>query len=101
MSSGFLNEKLMCPKANEEANQAIDNTKNEEILECHHCNKFGHMEDQCFDLHPFLHCGKTNNHLDRCQNKKKLLKQTIHYGWINPWQWNLTAKNFVSILQSS
>ena len=24
---------------------------------CSHCQRIGHMEDQCFDLHPCRHCG--------------------------------------------
>jgi hypothetical protein len=50
------------------------------------------MENQCFDLHPCLHCGKTNHHLDKCQKKKKDKKKIIHYGWISSWQWNQQVK---------
>jgi hypothetical protein len=55
---------------------------------CQHCHRVGHLETQCFDLHPCLHCGKTNHLSEKCQKKKKI-KKTINYGWITSWKWNL------------
>jgi hypothetical protein len=54
---------------------------------CQYYHRVGHFETQCFDLHPCLHCGKTNHLSKKCQKKKKV-KKTIHYGWINSWRWN-------------
>ena len=48
---------------------------------CQHCHRVGHLESQCFDLHPFLHRGKTNNLFEKCQ-KKKMVKKMVNYGWI-------------------
>jgi hypothetical protein len=58
---------------------------------CQHCHRVGHLETQCFDLHPCLHCGKTNHLSEKCRKKKKV-KKTIHYGWINSWKWNQQVK---------
>jgi hypothetical protein len=58
---------------------------------CQHCHRVGHLESQCFDLHPCLHCGKTNHLPKKCRKKKKV-KQTINYGWINSRNWNKQVK---------
>jgi hypothetical protein len=58
---------------------------------CQHCHRVGHLETQCFDLHPCIHCGKTIHLSKKCQKKKKV-KKTIHYGWINAWKWNEQVK---------
>jgi hypothetical protein len=55
------------------------------------------METECFDLHPCLHCGKTNHLSKNVERRIKVKKQTIHYGWISSWQWNLQ----VNILHKS
>jgi hypothetical protein len=59
---------------------------------CQHCNRVGHMENQCFDLHPCQHCGKHNHSSDRCSTLKKPARLKIHYEWIDPWQWSSTTK---------
>jgi hypothetical protein len=58
---------------------------------CQHCHRVGHLESQCFDLHPCLHCGKTNHLSEKCHKKKKV-KKTINYGWITSWKWNQQVK---------
>jgi hypothetical protein len=58
---------------------------------CQHCHRVGHLETHCFDLHPCLHCGKTNHLSEKCQKKKKI-KKSINYGWINSWKWNQQVK---------
>ena len=50
------------------------------------------MEDQCFDPHPFQHCGKRNHASEKCSKRNKPTRLKIHYGWINPWQWTSTTK---------
>jgi hypothetical protein len=39
---------------------------NKEKLEYQHCQRTGHKEDQCFDLHPCQHCSKKNHSTDKC-----------------------------------
>jgi hypothetical protein len=46
----------------------------EQILICQHCQRVGHIEDQCFDLHPCEHCGKHNHHSKRCFKRKTTCK---------------------------
>jgi hypothetical protein len=48
-----------------------------------HCHQVGHMENQCFDHHHCLHCGKTNHHSDKRKKRKKYKRKTIRYGWIS------------------
>jgi hypothetical protein len=79
VSAGFLQEKSILNVANQ-------NDK------CQHCNRVGHMEDQCFDLHPCQNCGKSNHASDKCSKRNKPARLKIHYEWIDPWQWSLTAK---------
>ena len=50
VSAGFLNENLKAPKATTQVIQSVDETKQEEILECQHCRKVGHMENHCFNF---------------------------------------------------
>lgn len=83
VSVGFLAGNLSGLEAIEDINQADDAKHLEEILERRHCHRVGHMEDQCFDLHSCLHCGKTNHHSNKCRKKKKDKKKTIHLAWIN------------------
>jgi hypothetical protein len=64
----------------------------EQIPKCQHCHRVGHMEDQCFDLHPCEHCGKHNHPSDRCSKCKKSARVKNHYGWITSWQWSSTIK---------
>jgi hypothetical protein len=45
---------------------------------CQHCNRVGHMENQCFDLHPCQHCGKHNHSSERCSILNKLARLKIH-----------------------
>jgi hypothetical protein len=75
VSAGFLDENLKTLEVNEEVknvDDTVDDKNIEKILDkCQHCHRVGHMENQCFDLHPCLHCGKTNHHSDKCQKKKK------------------------------
>jgi hypothetical protein len=59
---------------------------------CQHCNRVGHKENQCFDLHPCQHCGKHNHSSDKCSTLKKPTRLKIHYEWIDPWQWSSTTK---------
>jgi hypothetical protein len=62
------------------------------IPKCQHCHRVGHMEDQCFDLHPCEHCAKHNHPSDRCSKSKKPARVKNHYGWITFWQWSSSAK---------
>ena len=57
-SAGFLNE-----------SSSSDLPK---IVKCQHCDKVGHMKDQCFDLHPCMGCGKRTH----CSTKCFLLKKS-------------------------
>ena len=59
---------------------------------CSHCQRTGHMEDQCFDLHPCCHCGKYNHSSAKCRNQHKSGRLKIHYAWIDPWEWSSTVK---------
>jgi hypothetical protein len=74
VSAGFLDENLKTPEVNEEVKNVddiIDDKHIEKKLDkCQHCHRVGHMENQCFDLHPCLHCGKTNHHSDKCQKEE-------------------------------
>ena len=59
---------------------------------CSHCQRTVHMEDQCFDLHPCRHCGKSNNSLEKCRKQQQTTRLMIHYEWIDPWKWSSTVK---------
>ena len=81
VSAGFLHENLTSPVP-----------VKLQSVKCQYFQRVGHMEDQCFDLHPCHHCGKCNHASQKCskRNKPRILK--IHYGWINPWKWTSTTK---------
>ena len=49
VSAGFLHEKFTSPVP-----------VKLQSVKCQYCQRIGHMEDQCFDLHPCQHCGKCN-----------------------------------------
>jgi hypothetical protein len=53
-------------------------------FKCQHCNRVGHMENNCFDLHPCQHCGKHNHSSERCSTLKKPTRLKLHYEWIDP-----------------
>jgi len=40
-----------------------------------HCDRVGHMKDQCFDLHPCEHCHKTTHSSNKCFRNKPLLQE--------------------------
>jgi hypothetical protein len=80
-SVGFLQEDSLSPVQVQHHN-----------VTCQHCNRVGHMENKCFDLHPCQHCGKHNHSSDRCSTLKKPARLKIHYEWIDPWQWSSTTK---------
>jgi hypothetical protein len=63
-----------------------------QIPKCQHCHRVGHMDDQCFDLHPCEHCENHNHHLDKCSKRKKLAILNNHYEWITSWQWSSITK---------
>ena len=90
VSVRFINEKA--PKFNEEVIQNIDEKHMEEIPECQHCHRVGHLETNCFDLHPCQHCGKKNHSSEKCSKRSNPTRLKIHYGWINSWQWTSTTK---------
>ena len=69
MSTGFLEEDLKAPKANQLIIQVDDDKHMNEIIECHHFHKVGYLEIACSDLHPCLHCGRTNHHTYKCRKK--------------------------------
>ena len=71
VSAGFLDGTLKDSEAIEDITLLVEDNHMKEILECQHCHRVGHMEDQCFDLHSCLHCGKTNHHSDKCRKKKQ------------------------------
>jgi hypothetical protein len=81
VSVGFLQENSTSPVQVQHQND-----------KCKHCNRVGHMENQCFDLHPCQHCGKHNHSSDRCSTLKKPARLKIHYEWIDPWKWSSTTK---------
>jgi hypothetical protein len=64
----------------------------EQILICQHCQRVGHMEDQCFDLHPCEHCGQHNHPSDKCFKRKTTARVKNHYGWIPSWRWSSIVK---------
>jgi hypothetical protein len=64
----------------------------EQFQKCQHCQRVGHMEDQCFDLHPCEHCGQQNHPSNRCSNMKKSARVKNHYGWIPSWRWPSITK---------
>jgi hypothetical protein len=80
-SVGFLQEDSLSPVQVQHHN-----------VKCQHCNRVGHMENQCFDLHPCQHCGKHNHSSDICSTLKKPARLKIHYEWIDPWKWSSTTK---------
>jgi hypothetical protein len=80
-SAGFLQEASTSPVQVQNQND-----------KCQHCNRVGHKENQCFDLHPCQHCGKHNHSSDRCSTLKKPARLKIHYEWIDPWKWSSTTK---------
>lgn len=53
---------------------------------CQHCDRVGHMKNQCFDFHPCKHCGKHTHSSDICFILKKPTKEKIQYGWIASWK---------------
>ena len=55
VSAGFLHENLTSPVP-----------VKLQSVKCQYCQRVGHMEDQCFDLHPCQHCGKCNYSLEKC-----------------------------------
>jgi hypothetical protein len=79
VSAGFLQE------------NSTSNVEDQDV-KCQHCNRVGHMENHCFDLHPCQHCGKHNHSSDRCSTLKKPARLKIHYEWIDPWKWSSTTK---------
>jgi hypothetical protein len=56
-----------------------------------HCNQVGHMEDQCFDLHPCQNYCKKNHPVVKCSKRNIIARLKIHTEWIDPWQWSSTS----------
>jgi hypothetical protein len=54
----------------------------EQIHKCQHSQRVGHMEDQCFDLHPCENCGKHNHPSYRCSKCKTTAQVKNHCGWM-------------------
>jgi len=86
-SVGFLQEVSTSPKVLTSPVQVQHHN-----AQFQHCNRVGHMESQCFDLHPCQHCGKSNHASTKCSKRKKPTILKIHYEWIDPWKWSSTAK---------
>ena len=59
---------------------------------CLHCQRISHLEDQCFDLHPCHHCGKSNHSSTQCNKQQQSSRLKINYSWIDPWEWSSTVK---------
>ena len=66
----------------------------ENILKSQHCHQVGHMEDQCFDLHPCEYCGK-HKMQEICKNKEPL--------WVDDFLvMTINSQEYISfILQNS
>ena len=63
-----------------------------ECISCSHCNKDGHTEDKCWDLHPCSMCGLKSHSEESCWNRDysgQSLKGCIEidYGWIDGSCW--------------
>ena len=61
-------------------------------LKCPHCQRIGHMEDQCSDLHPCRHFGNPNHSSEKCFNQQELAILKINYELIDPWEWSSIVK---------
>jgi len=64
----------------------------QQIVKCQHCDRFGHLKDHHFDLHPCKHCHKTSHSSNICFKNKRPARTKIHLGWIASWQWESIAK---------
>jgi len=84
------NQQCMQPKVAEKENSTQPEL--EVTPKCSHCQRTGHMEDQCFDLHPCRHCDKPNHSLEKCRKQRQTARLKIHYEWIDPWKWSSTVK---------
>jgi hypothetical protein len=73
-SVGFLQEVLNSPVPVQHQNE-----------KCQHCNRVGHMENHCFDIHPCHHCGKHSHSSNICSTLNKPARLKIHCEWIDPW----------------
>ena len=88
VSVGFLHENLTSP-----VSVKLQSVK------CQYFQTVGHMEDQCFYLHPCQHCVTCNHASEKCSKRNKPTRLKIHYGWINPWQWTSTTKKLYQSYQ--
>ena len=103
VSAGFLEPLTSVGSEKVAEIQNFTQPKVEVQPKCSHCQRSGHMEDQCFDLHPCCHCGKHNHSSEKCRNRQKSTRLKIHYEWIDPWEWSSTVKRlsqFYNRLQS-
>ena len=103
VSAGFLEQLTSVGSKKVADKQTFTQLKVNVQPKCSHCQRTGHMEDQCFDLHPCCHCGKPNHSLEKCRNQQKSARLKIHYEWIDPWEWSSTVKRlsqFYNRLQS-
>jgi hypothetical protein len=66
---------------------------------CQYCNRLGHMEDQCYDLHHCQHSSKKNNLLNKCSKRNKPAILNIHYEWIGPYSGHQQPRNYFSLTE--
>lgn len=77
VNAGFLAQHTSADSENVADKQNCTQPKVDVQLKCSHCQRTGHMEDQCFDLHPCRHCGKPNHSLEKCCNQQKSTRLKI------------------------
>ena len=57
--------------ATDERNDVMSSNKfvqSKKYIQCSNCNRKGHMEDKCWDLHPCI-CGLNSNNEKMCWNR--------------------------------
>jgi len=77
-----LVEDLKGLASNNDSKNVVDEVNYDQIDEIlnefQYCYQIAHMETNCFDIHPFLHCEETNHLSEKCQ-KEEVKKQIVHY----------------------
>jgi hypothetical protein len=68
-----------------------------ECISCSHCNRDGHIEDKCLDLHPCNMCGLKSHSEESCWNRDYSGQSSkvcieIDYGWIDGSCWQKVIK---------
>jgi len=89
---GFLDQITSTSHEKVEDKQKCTQTQVADKLTCSHCQITGHLEGQCFDLHPCHHCGKQNHSSEKCCKQDQPARLKINYSWIDPWEWSSTSR---------